>query len=235
MEIFLQLTLLLAFFVQAAAGFGPALVAMPILIQLVGPEVASPLFILTMQTSGVGLMWRYRRSFNFGHIWRLLLAALLAIPLGSLLASGVERTLVLTTLGILLMGYALYGLFGPALPQLPQHRWAYTLGVAAGILHGAYNVGGPPLVMYSNSQDWHPFEFKSNLRFIFFVLNWGVIFSHFAQGHYTAFVLRMYLLSIPVSVVGLAIGFSLDRFIEPQRFRKAVFVILLFLGLSLIF
>jgi len=234
-DVFVQLALLVAFFLQAAAGFGSALFAMPILISLIGVQTASPLFILTMQASGLGLMWHYRNSFSFPHVWRLLLAAVVTIPIGAVLASIADQRTVLLVLGFILVAYSIYGLIGAKVPRLEHTGWGYVAGILTGLLHGAYNTGGPPMVMYGNAQAWHPFEFKSNLRFLFFIMNWVVIFSHVAQGNYTGYVLSMFLISIPVSFIGLWLGFSLDRYLQPDVFRRVIQVILLVLGLSMIF
>src|SRR5690242_2049093 len=64
----IELTLLgiitLAMFVQGAAGFGSALIAMPIIIQLLGLKVAAPTFALVAQTAGIIVLIRYRQNID---------------------------------------------------------------------------------------------------------------------------------------------------------------------------
>ena len=85
-------------------------------------------------------------------------------------------------LGIVSIAYALYALSGLTMPEL-QERWGIVFGLFSGLLHGAYNVGGPPLVMYGVSRRWKPTLFKCNMASTFFVMGAFVIAAHFQQGN----------------------------------------------------
>ena len=52
-----------------------------------------------------------------------------------------EPALVERLLGVIVVGYVLYTVANPRPPQLDSHRWAYGLGLASGVLTGAYNIG----------------------------------------------------------------------------------------------
>lgn len=72
--------------------------------------------------------------------------------------------IVTAFLGVVIVAYALYALFNPTLPELAQRSWAYGFGFAGGVLSGAYNTSGPPVVIYGTCRCWQPAEFKSNLQ-----------------------------------------------------------------------
>jgi uncharacterized membrane protein YfcA len=61
-----------------------------------------------------------------------------------------------------------------------------------------------------------------------------IIASHFVQGHITLAVLQNLGLMIPSMLAALWLGFSLDKYIKPSHFRKAVLIFLIILGLNLI-
>src|SRR5690606_15493479 len=107
-------------------------------------------------------------------------------------------------------------------------------GFCSGILHSAYNVGGPPLVMYNSTQDWQARRFKGNTQAIFFVTGLFVIFEHFRAGHMTNAVFQNYLLMAPTMVIALLLGFRLEKYIKQSVFRKMVLILLLIIGLSLV-
>jgi uncharacterized membrane protein YfcA len=234
-EFIMILIMLCAMFVQGAVGFGSALIAMPVLIGLVGTNMAAPLFALIAQTAGIAQLLYYRQHFHVRGLWRLFVASLCGIPLGILLVRAIDQQLALALLGVVMIAYSLYSLFTPSVPALRDSRWGFVFGFASGILHGAYNTGGPPLVIYGNAKRWPSAEFKTNLQTLFFINGLIVIATHAVNGHYTNEVFRYYaLLVIPV-IAGLILGQQMDRWIAPATFRRAVLVLLIVLGLTLIF
>lgn len=234
-ELILAVVITLAMFVQGAAGFGSALIAMPIIIQLIGLSVAAPTFALVAQTAGVIVLLRYRQNLDPRRVWRLLAASLIAIPLSIQVAHSLPEHLVMIGLGIIMLAYALYALLVPQMPELKNPRWGYVFGFANGLLHGAYNTGGPPLVIYGSAARWQPADFKTNLQTVFLINGMLVIATHLLKGNITPPVLHYYAIMLPGVLIGLAAGFALDRFISPELFRRAILVMLIVLGLTLIF
>jgi len=223
----------LAMFTQSLAGFGAGLVAMPMLIALIGLESAVPAFALTAQTGGLLLMLRYRDEWKLGSVWRLLLMSLLGVVIGIWGSGFVDEGLAKSVLGLFTISYAVYSLLGLHVPAVPR-RWGYGFGLVSGLLSGAYNMGGPPLVIFGSSQRWGPGEFKSNISSVFFPTGIMAITTHFAAGNITTEVLQYYGLMAPTLLVAMSLGFMLDRYIKTEQFRKVVQVLLVILGISLL-
>ena len=234
-DLIIALVTLGAIFVQGAAGFGSALIAMPILSELIGLKIASPLFALVGQTAGVFLLLRYRQHLHVRGLWRLFAASLCGIPISITLTQNLDQHVAMAILGIVIIAYSLYGLIGPGVPELRDSRWDYVFGFANGLLHGAYNTGGPPLVIYGTAKRWLPAEFKTNLQTLFFINGLLVIGTYTLKGSYDAVVLHYYLVMFIPIIVGLMLGQLLDRWMAPEIFRRAVLVLLIVLGLTLIF
>lgn len=208
---------------------------MPILAQALGIKVAAPLFALCALVGEAIMILRHRKSVDFTAIWRLMLAAIIGIPIGIKAASVVPQQITLFVLGLVTAGYALYALIGPKMPELKDRRWAFPFGLVAGVLSGAYNTGGPPYVVYSASQRWEPHEFKANLQSVFIVNSLMVITGHFLNGSMTGEVAHLFTFALPAILAGLGIGFVLERYVSPSMFRTGILVLLLVLGLTLIF
>lgn len=224
-----------AIFIQTMIGFGSGLIAMPLLIVLLGVNEGAALFSLIGLTNGTILLLRYRNDWEWRHIWRLWIASFIMIPIGVILADQLDQHIVMAILGVLTTGYALYALVGNQMPRLQSQNWGYGFGVASGLLHGAYNTGGPPLVIYGTSQNWRPSEFKGNIQSLFYINGLLVIAAHFFTGHFTHHVLEHYLILLPVLFIAAFLGLKLERYVNPVLFRRAVLVFLIVLGLSLIF
>ncbi|MEM7347258.1 MAG: sulfite exporter TauE/SafE family protein [Chloroflexota bacterium] len=233
-----QLWVILTFFsasiLQGVSGFGIALIAIPLLVNIFGLKTAAPLM------AGLGLFIqlvmtiRYRQSFNFSAVWRLTLASFCGIPLGIYLLSRVPEVFLLTILGVVTVLYALYRLFQLPIPGLVNKNWSLVFGGAAGLLAGAYSASGPPIVIYADSQRWTPDAFRSNVSG-FFLLNTIVVnITHYLNGNITEIVWRTWLITVPFIFCGLLIGFYVNQFVNLVRFRQIVMVLLLVLGLRLI-
>ena len=229
------LVIFLAAFQQSMSGFGFALLAMPILVQMLGISVAAPLI--------AGLGWlltvintlRWRRSLDFGEIRRLGLWMLLGIPAGILSVDYLNETLLKTGLGVLLVGYALFALFKPDKLPVISRRWAYPAGLVAGLLGGAYNTPGPPLILYGNLRQWPHERFRAVLQSLFAFSATMVAAGHLLARHYTPKVLNWLWPAALAVLAGVVLGSWLDRHLHPQQIRTWITVVTLLLGVSLFF
>lgn len=228
------LIIFLATFVFSSVGFGLALVAMPLLVNVIGLRVASPLVSLIGITTGFVIFFHYRATFKLRAVALLSVASLIAVPIGVQFVGRVDPKIGTTLLGILLIFYSVYSLLKLRLPRLEWPGWAIGFGFAAGLLGGAYNTGGPPVIIYANCRRWLPGEFKSNLQAFFLVNSVVAVISHLLSGHYTLVVAQNYLYAIPGILLGLFAGFKLEPHVSPVLFRKAVLLILVLLGIQLI-
>lgn len=229
------LAIFVAVFTQSLAGFGVALIAMALLPPMIGMQAATPLVALIALTIEIFLLIRYRAALNLGAVWPIALASIFGIPLGVWALAKIGEDLLLTLLGLVITGYALYALMKFKLPELLSPLWAYGVGLVAGILGGAYNTSGPPVIIYGDCRRWPPAEFKSNLQGFFLVSSAFVAINHLVSGNITLDVWRYYLWTVPAMALGMLLGTSLDRFINPGTFRKIVLWLLVLMGLRLIF
>lgn len=233
--ILVTLVVFLAIFTQSAAGFGLALISMPLLIEGLGLTVAAPLIaIVAIVAEGV-LVAYYRHAMSIATVWRLSLAAIIGIPVGAFVLPYAPERIVMLLLGLVVSGYSLYALLRLRLPELNHPAWAYPFGLIGGMLSGAYNTSGPPAIIYGTCRRWPPAQFKSNLQGYFMVNSIFTISAHIVAGRYTPDVLQLFLVALPGLVLGLILGLLTDRLLNAQIFRQVVLVLLLLIGLNLIF
>lgn len=225
----------LAAFTQSLSGFGLALVAMALLPSLIGIHMATPLVALVAIIIETVLLLRYREALDLRAIWRVVLAAMVGTPLGVFFLSRVDEKLALGILGIVISGYALYALLGLKLPHLENYMWAYAAGFLGGLLGGAYNTSGPPVIVYADCRRWRPEVFKSNLQGYFIISSLAVMVAHILSGNMTAQVWNAFWWTLPFIGAGLVVGLSLDRWLNPIMFRRVIQVLLVLMGIRLIF
>jgi uncharacterized protein len=231
--VFSILAVFVGSFTQSLSGFGVALVAMALLPSLLGLRVATPLVALVSIALETLMLVRYHASLQIKSIWRLLAGSLIAIPFGVYYLRRVDEQVALFILGIVITVYALYALIGFRLPRLEHPAWAWIVGLASGMLGGAYNTSGPPAVAYGNCRGWSPQEFKSNLSGFFIVNSLMVVSAHGLSGNFTSEVMDVFWRTLPALILGFLLGQSLDRWLNPMIFRRIVLVLLVLLGARL--
>lgn len=224
----------LAALTQSITGFGFALVSMSFLPQVVGLQTAVPLVTLVSIIANIVIWYSYRRDCDFKAVKQLVIAALLATPIGVLLLDYLPEAIALKGLGILITSYVLYDWLKFRLPSFKSSIWAYFFGGMSGILNGAYTTGGPPVIIYANCRRWQPREFKGNLTAIFFFSSLLAAITHSIQGNITIAVGKLAMYSFPGFALGLWLGILLSKTTNPVIFKRITLALLLLSGLRLL-
>ncbi len=219
---------------QAFLGFGGALIAMPLLVMVVGIQTATPVFALVGTLATLLNAIRLRAYTTPRDLARLTVPAIVGVPLGILLLARVDSELITAALGVILISYSLYNLLRLTMPPLSHPAWAWLAGFSSGVFSGAFNTGGPPVIIYATAQQWPADQFRGNLQTYFMIVSVFLVVGHGLSGHLTPDVWRMALLAVPALLAGQAIGVYLCRYVGADFFRKIVLVFLLILGIQLI-
>ncbi len=219
---------------HATLGFGTALLAMPLLSMLLGLQVATPLVALVMLTTIAVLAWSTRQAMDLRAARQLLLASALGIPIGLLLVRSAPEVALKGILGVVLIGFGSYNLARPRLPRLRGNAWVAAFGLAAGILGGAYNTNGPPVVLYGALRHWPPDRLRATLQGYFLPTAVLICAGHAASGLWTWQVLQLYGLALPVLLLAIPLGIRLGRRIPADRFGGLLYAALIVLGVGLL-
>jgi uncharacterized membrane protein YfcA len=230
----LSVALFISALVQVSSGFGFALLAMPLVILLVGIDRAAPLVAVTGLLVSATSTLRLRRHINWPELLRMGMAALVGIPLGFWLSAHIPAGIVRTILGCVIMAYAAYTLLQPHGLPVPRPRWAFSAGLFAGMLGAAYNIPGPPLVVYGTVRQWSREAFRSTLQTFFVVNGILVVSGHIILGHFDRTTTLLVLLALPALVAGNLAGMALDRYTDASRFQQIIKGLILLTGLALV-
>lgn len=227
--------LFLSSFVRSAVGFGDALLAMPLLTLVLEVQQASPLAALVGSTIALTILLQDWRSIDLQASWRLIVASMPGIPVGLLLLKTAPESVVKAILGVLLVGFGLYQVAGPRLPPLQRRGLAFPFGFAAGILGGAYNTSGPPVIIYGALRQWSGERFRATLQGYFLLTGLLILIGHGLSGLWTTAVLRQYLIVLPIVLLAIGIGGRVNRRLPGERFHRIVYLCLIAIGLFLVF
>ena len=175
------------------------------------------------------------KSVRFESAKRLILYTIPGIPVGLFLLKGVEEGTMKMALGLFIGLFALFRLARPTGLRLRDERLAPLAGFIAGVLGGAYNTNGPPVVVYGTLRGWTPKEFRATLQGYFVVSGLVIATGHGLSGLWTAEVGKLYVLTLPAIAFSLVVGGWLHRRIPGERFNNLVYLLLLAIAAMLIF
>lgn len=228
--------LLLAGFTQGATGFGFGLVVMSVLPHVLDVREAVPLVSVFGLVLTVVMLWRYRVWISLRRFLPVLAGVAVGTPLGALYLRSIDPRAVTGTLGAFLVVYASASLLAErgrrdAAPEVRVgRRWGPLAGLLGGLLGGAFNTGGPPVIVYATARGWESETFKANLQ-VLFLFNTAMQLALFASwGMLTPEILRLDLIGTPALLVGLVAGMWASSRLDAVRFRRVVLALLVVFG-----
>lgn len=222
--------ILLATFVSSTFGFGLGLVAMPLLAFFIDLKTATPYVIIVGITNSLFIIAGNYKEVDFKPVWKMILASLAGIPIGIYFLKGTGDAIMKIILASMIILFALYSLFGKIKYHLKSEWLTFPMGFLSGMIGSAYNMGGPPVIIYGALRKWPPSKFRVTLQSYFLPVNIIIVISHALGGLVTQKVQTFYLYSLPIIVFSTIIGGILNRKIPTYKFTRYIHIFLLFIG-----
>ena len=225
----------LAGLIQGLAGFGSALVAVPLLGLLLPVATLVPLVVLLGVAVSVLNLLHLHHALSGAPVGRLVQGYLLGTPLGLLFLTRAPEPLVLALLGLGLTGFALLSLTG----RQPRGRWLreqrLAVGAVSGALGAAYGTNGPPVILHVAAHpEWGSDRQKATLTLFFLISGLLTVLAHWAGGLLTGAVLLLALWSLPSLLTGALAGVWLYRRLGEHDYRRLVYALVLVTALMLL-
>ena len=178
--------------------------------------------------------WHYRRHFSWPLMQPLLLGTMSGLFLGTFLLYRMPELLLKRMLALFIVLIVLYN-FISARQEVKIGRsdspwFGRICGFVSGSFLGAYNLGGPPVVIYFRTITADPLKAKSLMASFFSILFLMLAVVYSATGMFTAQGLSTSLFYIPAVVLGSAAGFR--AFHHASRSLYNTMVDLSLLGIS---
>jgi uncharacterized membrane protein YfcA len=224
---------LIAAHVQMLAGFGFALLAMPVMTLAIPVERA---VVIVSLLSVATTMWQsihLRRDAEPVLVRRLTIASLLGMPLGLVVLNVVDDRALRIVLGVsVLIATALLARrlslahVGPALD--------HTAGFISGVLNTSLGTNGPPLVFVLQARHLEPARFRATISAVFVFGNLFALTLFVLAGKLTADGATAAGLAVPAWLAGQVSGWQVRHHFHGERFRVLVLVLLALAGTTAI-
>jgi len=185
-------------------------------------------------TQGYGIL-KLRQALDWQKIWPLSLGTTIGIPIGVVLLGHLNPAYLRVGVGVLLVLYTVYGLARPAIKPMKIGVGAdIGIGIVNGLVGGLTGLGGIVSTISCQWRGWTKDLQRAVFQPVLFAAFVVISISMVITGAVTSETLKLYALGFPLMLAGLWSGFKLYGTINDETFRKAVLVLLLFAGLSLI-
>jgi hypothetical protein len=226
---------LLAGLIQGLAGFGAALIAVPLLLQLLPIKTVVPLMAFLGASISVLNLLHLRRAVRLEPVLPLLGGYLVGTPIGLFALKHAPEAVMLAALGGLLCVYALLSLSG----RQPRARWLRDwrvgLGAVSGALGSAFSTNGPPVILHVAAHtDWQPDQQKATLALFFLLSSVITLLAFGISGLITKQVLVWLAWSIPTLSLGALAGIYFYRRLGQHHYRRLTFGLILTIGVLLL-
>lgn len=226
----------LATLVRSTFGFGESLVAVPLFILFIPIEVAVPLSVLMSILVALVVVIQDHSHIHFNSAKWLIFFAILGIPIGIIILIYGNEFWVKIGLGILIILYSLYALFGKNTLHLKNDNkyWLFICGFLSGVLGGAYGLNGPPLAIYGNMRKWNAKHFRATLQAYFLPASFIGAIGYVIKGLVGYTVLKYFVISLPAIFPAIFLGRFLNHKLKDGTFFKYVYIGLIVIGVFLI-
>lgn len=208
------------------SGFGGALIFVPLASAVFGPQVAAPILMLV---DGVLQFTLLRNAWRIGkrnEVAIMALGALVGIPLGVLALKHLDAIalrwgiagLTAAMLALLMSGWRYHG--------RPRQPLTIGIGFLSGLLSGAIQAGGPPVVAYWLGGGNAAATLRANIILFFFCTSVASGVTYLVAGLLDIGVLTLAAVAAPGYALGLYLGTRMFRLASELAFRRACYLLI---------
>jgi len=212
--------------VRGFSGFGSALIYVPLMSAVYEPRVAAVTFVLIDFATGVSFVLGAWRRTMWSEVLPLAAAAILAAQFGPLILQYADpvllrwmiSALVGVILAVLVSGWRYHG--------RPHFTVTIAVGLLAGLLGGAVQISGPPIIIYWLGSMHDIAVVRASLISYFGLFSAGSVLTYLVHGLITAQMLALAILVGPMHVAAMWAGGKLFNLATPETYRKLAYIII---------
>ena len=222
-------------FINGIAGFGAAMIAMPLVTPWIDMTAAVPACTLIVLTLNLQMGWSYRGAVVLGRLKSLFLGAVPGAIIGVTVLRGVNEQYLKAGMGGFILIYALWGLFrsGGPMRTISTH-WGYLAGFFSTSLGTAFGFNGPPLVVYTALTGWGKDAVKGVLGACFIGTGVIMVAVQAWAGLQTWHSFTLFLVSAPAVIIGGWAGIRLSKRMGERSYRKLIFCMMVVMALLIL-
>jgi uncharacterized membrane protein YfcA len=223
--------------VAGLGGFAFGLVAAAAWLYILTPlQTATLIIAFGLIVQGYAV-WQLRHALAWRKIVPLVIGAAFGVPIGVWALAHTNPHDLKIGVGVVLVLFALYGLFRPAMKPIAAGGMPADIGAGFlnGLLGGATGLAGIVATIWCQLRGWP----KDQQRAVFQPVGVATFAMSAAwlggRGAISRDVMWLFVLGLPVLLAGTWAGLKLYGRLDEAQFRKVVLVLLLASGVVLLF
>ena len=222
--------------VAGLAGFAFGLVAAAVWLHILTPlQTASLIIAFGLIVQGASV-WKLRHALDWTRLWPFLLGGAVGVPVGVAALGWADPAHMRAGIGAVLVIYGVYGLMRPTLKPVKAGASADAgVGFLNGVLGGATGLAEILTTIWCGLRGWT----KDQQRAVFQPVGVAIFAMSAlwigAKGDVSVDTVKLFLLGLPVLLLGTWLGLKLYGHLNRAGFRKLVLVLLLGSGIALLF
>ncbi|MFZ4828620.1 MAG: sulfite exporter TauE/SafE family protein [Phototrophicaceae bacterium] len=226
------------------SGFadGAGLIATPLMALVMPMADATALLLPILLFIDVFNLRHYRNDYDRKNLTLLVPAGIVGIAIGALFFNtfqGNERVLKVG-LGVLALVFLAYQLGRTRLLGLAEQYTAppafgFAMGILGGFTSTLAHAGLPPILIYLLPQKLEPRRYVGTVAYLFFVINLVKLIPYTALGLLRVGNIPLTLVLLPVTYLGIRLGYWLQARIPKELFARIIYVLLFLTGVRLLF
>lgn len=235
------------FFVQGCTGFGCTVIAAPVTNGLLGTGAGVPYGTLLTLPFLYFLAIKTIKEVSWKDLGKIIGLCVPGILIGNYVYTIMDPTAAKICIGGVVTFIALFNIYKVIIKPLVLKKETeeevdtpvkkvlrYVALFVGGIVHGAFNIGGPLITVYTISAVRDKEKFRNTMNMVWVILNTWNAFSQYRSGAITPTVLSALAIGLPCAAVGFALGMAFLKKINREQFLRIVYVVLLIVGGSML-
>lgn len=230
----------LAAIVAGTTGFGDALVASMIWLMVLEPIAVTPLVVSIGLVIHLAPLIAMRHALKPRRILPFLVPGLAGVPLGVWTVGSVDGDVVRRAVGVILLLQAAWVMVqwrrGAAARRI---LWGGRvadggIGLAGGFLGGLSGLSGILPTLWCGLRGWTPIDQRAVYQSFIFFMHGAALCWLAARGAVGVETGRLFLICLPATVLGLAMGLTVFRRLNAAMFKLLVQALMAVAGVVLL-
>jgi uncharacterized protein len=210
------------------SGFGAALIFVPMVSALLGPQVAAPVLLVTDSVMTAVMVPAAVRTADRRDVLTMAVGAIVGVPSGIWLLTTLDpQTLrwAITVVAALMLVLLLSGWRYRGRPKAPL---TVMVGAVSGLFSGAAQIGGPPVIAYWLGGTIPALVVRANIIFYFALTSLLSAIGYLWGGLFTLHILALAAIIAPVYGLGTWAGSQMFGLASEQTFRRICLAMIAF-------
>jgi len=225
--------LFFAYLVRGVAGFGSALIAVPLLALTMPLTIVVPLVVFLDYVGSASQGINNRKNIHWNEILPLLPFTLIGVAVSLFIMDSVKPEMLSVALGGFIIIFAVYQLLPVKLGQA-NRIISVPSGFFGGFVGTLFGTGGPFYVIYLNLRHLEKNSFRATFAAIFLIDGALRLAGYAVKGFYTLEMLSYLAMAVPVAGLGLFFGGKIHTALGRDTFVRLISILLLGSGTALL-